>query len=78
MQKIASGHIDDAVTPDDIESMIRIIPERKKLQTEEPDMTTSVKDTDTTIQTPESVITTKPTRNPAHDFEDDFHDPYWN
>lgn len=83
LQNVASGHIDDAVTPDDFENFIRPPLELKTLHSEEADTTTTIEQTpdktDTTKQIPEqAVVTTKPTPTPKHDFEDDFRDPYWN
>lgn len=80
LQNVASGHIDDAVTPDDFENIIRSSPDFK---TGEANPIVTLKQTpektDTIIQISEkSNVTTKPTSKPTVDFEDDFHDPYWN
>lgn len=81
LQNVACGHVDDAVTPDDFENIIHPPLELKSLHYEEADMTkkTSNKTDSSKQTTPEkSIVTTKPTPNQSRDFEDDFHDPYWN
>lgn len=81
LQKVAAGHTDDAVTPDDIEIIIpspvaNLVPsnsaevEKQKKPKESPAEV---------VATPEkTVVTAKPDPKPAHNYEDDFPDPYWN
>lgn len=75
LQNVAFGHNDDAVTPDDFENITH--PPLHHGKTDETEQTSNK--TDSSKQIPEkSIVTTKPTPNQSRDFEDDFHDPYWN